>query len=96
MKNVDYEQLTDDAVKQLIKNHLAWSGSDKEMPSRDMDNVRSRFIQDCWKAGYTVDEWNLMNEEEQKECIAVWNRKFDEAAAEADFKWEQAKAMLGL
>lgn len=96
MKKVDYEQLTNDAVKALIKNHLAWSGSDKEMPSRDLENVRGRFIQACWKGRYTVDEWDLMNEDGHEKCIAYWDIKFNDAAAEADRKWEEVKVMLDL
>lgn len=93
MKKVDYEQLTNDAVKKLIKNHLAWSGSDKEMPSRDLDNVRGRFIGACWKG---VDGWDLMSEDEKQACFGCWGRRFDKAAAEADRKWEEVKVMLDL
>lgn len=96
MKKVDYEQLTNDAVKALIKNHLAWSGSDKEMPSRDLDNVRGRFIKACLEGCCTVDEWNLMSEDEQKACIGCLGRRFDKVAAEADRKWEEAMAILGI
>lgn len=96
MKKVDYEKLNNDAVKALIKNHLAWSGSDKEMPSRDLDNVRGRFIKACAKGVFGWDGWALLSEDEKQECFACWNRKFDDAAAEADRKWEEAKAILGL
>lgn len=96
MKKVDYEKLNNDAVKALIKNHLAWSGSDKEMPSRDLDNVRGRFIQACLKGRYTVDEWDLMNEDGHEECIAYCDSKFNDAAAEADRKWEEVKVMLDI
>ena len=90
------EQLINDAVKMLIKKHLAWSGSDEKMPSRDLDNVRGNFINACREERYTVDEWNLLLEEEQKGSLGYWNRKFDGAAAEADRKWEAVKVMLDL
>nr|DAU59955.1 MAG TPA: hypothetical protein [Caudoviricetes sp.] len=96
MEKVNYEQLINHAVKELIKKHLAWSGSDATMPSRDLDNVRGRFIDACLDRCYTVDEWNLMSEDEQEECSAYWDRKFDDAAAEADRKWGAVKVMLGL
>lgn len=96
MNKVNYEQLINNAVKELIKEHLAWSGSDREMPSRDMDNVRGSFIRACREGRYTVDEWSSTSEDEKKESFAYWNRKFDDAAAEADRKWEAAKVMLGL
>ena len=90
------EQLINDAVKMLIKKHLAWSGSDEKMPSRDLDNVRGNFINACLEGCYTVDEWDLMNEDEHEKCLDYLNRKFDDAAAEADRKWEAVKVMLDL
>lgn len=96
MKKVNYEQLINNAVKALIKNHLAWSGSDASLPSRDESDVHVRFIDACIEGCYTVDEWSLMSEDEQKECFAYWDRKFEGAAAEADRKWEAVKVILGL
>lgn len=96
MKNVNYEQLINNAVKELIENHLAWSGSDKEMPSRDEGDVRGDFIDACLEGCYIVDEWDSISEEEQKGFLGYWNRKFDGAAAEADRKWEAVKVMLNL
>lgn len=97
MKKINYdEKPIENAVKELIKTHLAWSGSDKGMPSRDLDNVRGRFTDACREECYTVDEWDLMSEDEQDECLAYWDRKFDGAAAVADRKWEAVKVMLDL
>ena len=89
MKNLKFEnskQLINDTVKALIKEHLAWSGSDKEMPSRDLGGVRGSFISACLEGCYTVDEWDLMNEDEHEKSLAYLNRKFDDAADEADRK----------
>lgn len=83
-------------MKELIESHLAWSGSDKEMPSRDEGHARGAFIDACLEGCYTVDEWDLMSEDEQNERFAYWNRKFNYAAAEADRKWEAVKVMLDL
>lgn len=48
MKKVNYdEKPIDNAVKELIKEHLAWSSSDTSMPSRDESNVRWTFIDAC-------------------------------------------------
>ena len=96
MKKVNYEQLINNAVKGLVRNHLAWSGSDKGMPSRDEGNVHGRFIDACLEGCYTVDEWDSMSEDEQEKCFACWNFKFEGAAAEADRKWEAVKVMLDL
>lgn len=99
MKNLKFDspkQLINDAVKALIKNHLAWSGSDESMPSSDLGNVRGDFIDACLEGCYTVDEWDLMNEDEHEKSLAYLNRKFDDAAAEADRKWEAVKVMLDL
>ena len=99
MKNLKFEnskQLINDAVKMLIENHLAWSGSDESMPSRDLGNVRGEFI-DAWLDGcYTVDKWDLLSEDEHMERFAYWDSRFNEAAAEADRKWEAVKVMLDL
>lgn len=99
MKNLKFEnskQLINDTVKALIKEHLAWSGSDKEMPSRDLGNVRVDFINACLEGCYTVDEWDLMNEDEHDKSLSYFNRKFNDAAAKADRKWEEVKVMLDL
>lgn len=97
MKKINYdEKPIDNAVKALIKEHLAWSSSDTSMPSRDESNVRGTFIDACLEGCYTAEEWALMNEDEQKECLAYWNRKFDDAAAKADRKWEAVKVILSL
>lgn len=90
------EQLANNAVKMLIKNHLAWSGSDEEMPSRDLGHVKEQFMNDCWYGEFTKDEWSAMTSEEQKEHFKIWESKFDKAAAEADRKWEEVKVMLDL
>lgn len=37
MKKGELEQLINNPVKALIENHLKRSGSDKTMPSRDME-----------------------------------------------------------
>ena len=99
MKNLKFEnskQLINDTVKALIEEHLALSGSDKEMPSRDLGYVRVNFISACLEGCYTIDEWDLMSEDEHEKCLAYFNRKFDKAAAEADRKWEAVKVMLDL
>ena len=90
------EQLNNDAVKMLIKNHLAWSGSHESMPSVDPDNVRGSFFEALLLANFTVDEWNALPDEGRKEYSNKVNRQFDKAAAEADRKWEAVKAMLDL
>lgn len=93
--NIKREEITNPA-KVLIEDHLAWSGSDKGMPSRDMGNVRGAFISACREVSYTVDEWSLLSKDEQDERFAYWSGKFDDAVAEADRKWEAVKVMLDL
>lgn len=90
------EQLNNDAVMMLIKNHLAWSGSDENMPSVDQDNVRGSFFKALFLANFTVDEWNALPDEGRKEYTNKVNSQFDKAAAEADRKWESVKVMLDL
>lgn len=96
MEKEDYEQLINTPVKALIKDYLAWSGSDKGMPSMDMGNVRGAFISACREECYTVDEWKQLSEGEKDEFFANLNSEFDDVAIEADRRWEAAKVMLGL
>ena len=91
------EQLINDAVRMLIKKHLAWGGSDESMPSRDLDNVRGSFFYARVMADFTVDEWDTaLSDEEREEYENKVDRQFDKAAAEADRKWEAAKTLLDL
>lgn len=90
------DQLHNDAVKMLLERHLSWSGSDKEMPSRDLDNVRGQYIEAYIDAVYPYEEWDAMTDEEREEHTAAINVKFEVATAEADLKWLAVKAMLGL
>ena len=99
MKKLTYkndEQLINDAVRMLIKKHLAWGGSDESMPSRDLDNVRGNFFDARATADFTVDEWDALTDEEREEYTNKVDRQFDKAAAEADRKWEAAKTLLDL
>lgn len=90
------EQPINDAVRMLIENHLAWSGSDESMPSADQDNVRGSFFDARATADFTVDEWDALTDEEREEHTNKVNSRFDKAAAEADRKWEAVKVMLDL
>lgn len=91
------EQLINDAVRMLIKKHLAWGGSDESMPSRDFENVRGSFFDARATADFTVDEWDTaLSDEEREEYSNKVDRQFDKAAAEADRKWEAVKTLLDL
>lgn len=90
------EQLHNDAVKLLLERHLSWSGSDKNMPSDDLDNVRGQYIDAYIDAVYPYEEWNAMSEEERNEATASVNVVFEVAASEADLKWTAVKVMLDI
>ena len=90
------EQLNNDAVRMLIKNHLALSGSHVGRPGIDLDNVRGNFFTARVTADFTLDEWNALTNEEIVEYTNKVDRQFDKAAAEADRKWEAVKVMLDL
>lgn len=99
MKKLTYkndEQLLNDAVRMLIKKHLAWGGSDESMPSRDLENVRGMFFDARATVDFTLDKWDALTDEERDEYIKNVNRQFDKAASEADRKWEAVKVMLDL
>lgn len=90
------EQLHNDAVKLLLERHLSWSGSDKNMPSDDLDNVRGQYIDAYIDAVYPYEEWDAMSDEERKEATSSVNLMFEAAASEADLKWTAVKVMLDL
>lgn len=90
------EQLHNDAVKMLLKSHLSWSGSDENMPSDDLNNVRGQYIEAYIDAVYPYEEWDAMTDEERKECSREINIRFEMAASEADLKWTAVKVMLDL
>lgn len=97
MKKAESEQIINDAVKKLIKNHLEWSGSYNEIPSRDIVNVRGEFIGARLEEHYTVDEWEAMSDAEREKFLVKWNRIFDRfVAEEADRKWEAVKVILDI
>ena len=93
-KNKD--QLFDDAVKMLLRNHLSWSGSDKNMPSDDLNNVRGEFLYAHIDADFTDEEWDALSDEKREEYAKNINARFEVAAAEADLKWTAVKVMLDL
>nr|DAF33255.1 MAG TPA: hypothetical protein [Caudoviricetes sp.] len=90
------EQLINDAVRMLIKNHLAWSGSQEGRPGIDLGNVRGSFFEARATADFTEDKWNAFTDEARDEYTNKVNSQFDKAAAEADRKWEAAKTLLDL
>lgn len=90
------DQLFDDAVKMLLKSHLSWSGSDKNMPSDDLNNVRGQFLYAHIDANFTDEEWDALSEEKRNEYAANIDVEFAAAAAKADLKWTAVMAVLDL
>ena len=99
MKKLTYrndDQIVSDAVKMLLRSNLAWSGSDENMPSKDLDNVRGQLVEAYVDARFSYEEWDALSKEERDECVATANIKFEVAAAEADMKWTAVKVMLDI
>ena len=92
----DEEQLHNDAVKLLLERHLSWSGSDKSMPSRDLDNVRGQYLCAHIDSDFTDEEWDALSEDERDKYNREINIRFELAASEADLKWTAVKVMLDL
>lgn len=80
----------------LLRSHLSWSGSDENMPSKDLDNVRGQLVDACIDADFTYEEWNALSDEERKGYTVMVNLRFELAAAAADYKWQAVKALLDL
>lgn len=89
-------QLFDDAVKMLLESHLSWSGSDKNMPSDDLNNVRGQFLYAHIDADFTGEEWYTLSKEGREEYANIINAAFEVVAAEADLKWTAVMVMLDL
>lgn len=89
-------QLHNDAVKMLLESHLSWSGSDKNMPSDDLNNVRGQFLHAHIDADFTDEEWDALSEEERDKYNREINVRFETAASEADVKWTAVKIVLDL
>lgn len=90
------DQLFDDAVKMLLRNHLSWSGSDKNMPSDDLNNVRGEFLYAHIDADFTDEEWDALPEKKRNEYADHIDAMFVVVAAEADLKWTDVMAVLDL
>ena len=96
MKYINDEQIINDAAQMLIQKHLAWSGSDTECPSRDLDNVRGLVFQAYLKANFTPEEWNEKSEESKNLANAKVSVIYREARQLADRKWQAAMLLLGM
>lgn len=96
MKYINDEQIINDAAQMLIQKHLAWSGSDTECPSRDLDNVRGLVFQAYREANFTPEEWNEKSDEGKKLVNAKASVLYREARQIADRKWRAAMFMLGM
>lgn len=90
------QQIINDAAQMLIEAHLSWSGSNKNMPSKDLDNVHSLVMEAYLDANFTDAEWDALGVKgmlsEQKKATKL----FDEAAQLADRKWQAAMTLLSL
>lgn len=98
MKKLTYtndQQLINDAAQMLIENHLSWSGSDTEMPSRDLDGVRGLISDAYLEYHYTADEWEEASKEERMLAEAAAGNLYRSAKQLADQKWEAVMTLLG-
>lgn len=93
---IDNQQIVADAAQMLLESHLQWSGSQKDMPSRDIDYVQGQVINAFLEARFTVEEWNALSKEEQMLENAEACYAFKQAARLADRKWEAAMTLLGI
>lgn len=93
---IDDQQLINDAARKLIELHLHWSGSNEDLPSRDIGRVRSEAL-DAYREGVTTfDKWLEMDEAQRDALDACASLIFEKAATLADRKWLAAMTLLGI
>ena len=85
-----------EAVAMLIKNHLSWSGSDENMPSKDKGYVEGWYIDRMVCEMYEDAEYDALSDEAKQAVFCGIAAKFEAAKAQADAKWLAAKFLLGI
>ena len=90
------DQFVKDAMTMLVKAHIRWSNTDKNMPSEDLDNVRGQMIEAYREAHFTVWDWLDTAEELREEFDGRAISLFHLAAELADIRWSTALRVLGL
>lgn len=94
---INDQQFVSDAAQALIKSHLSWSSSDRDMPSKDLSNVCSMMIDTYLEANYTIEQWQAFTEEQRANAVSVIRDcMFAEAKKIADAKWAAAMTLLGI
>lgn len=93
---INDQQIIRDAAQMLIETHLQWSGSGKEVPSRDLDNIYGGIRLAYRKANATAEEWLAMSDADRDSVIAHASLLFEKAALMADRKWLAAMTLLGI
>lgn len=99
MKKLTYtddQQIINDAAQMLIESNLDWSGSLKNMPSKDLNGVSSMMMDAILEAKYTYEEWDALTKPERELEELEVHAMFKKAAQIADRKWEAAKTLLGI
>lgn len=90
------KQIIDDAAALLVKEHLSWSDSDREMPSRDLGNVRGELVGAYMDAELGDKAQDEVTEDEIRFAKERANTLFRSACRAADEKWTAAKILLGI
>lgn len=90
------DQFISDATTLLLKAHLRWSNTDKNMPSEDLDNVHGQMVEAYREAHFTVWEWLDTDAELREEFDGRAEVFFHLAAELADRRWREALDVLGI
>lgn len=85
-----------EAVAMLIKNHLSWSGSDENMPSKDKGYVEGWYIDRMVCEMYEDAEYDALSDEAKQAVFSGIAAKFEAVKEQTDAKWSAAKILLGI
>lgn len=91
------QQLIEDAAKEMIRRHLAASGSCETVPSKNaFARVSGEVAGAILGHEFTLDEWNELSNETMEFWLCYCGDVYRMAAEKADATWEATIKALGL
>lgn len=94
--DIDEQQIIDNAVRELIMEHLSWSGSERRRPGDDESNVFSTVFNMYREVCFTPWEWADLETCDELDFRNYVAQRACEVADLADQKWSAAMELLGV
>lgn len=91
------QEIKEQFVKKILKNHIMWSNSEDNMPSQNCGNIRAEYIGIMreQEIGSVDDYWELTTQQRDEFDVMVVI-EFENIKQEADKRWHEALAIMGL